>query len=138
MTISEKLPSRIEIIPEFILRVIDKIRPPDLTAEEIFNIKLCLEEALINAMRHGNKLRPEAFVEVNIEATADYLKIQIKDEGKGFDPGNLPDPTKNENLEKPGGRGVFLIKNLMDKVEYFDCGRGIRMVKFFRGKGGKK
>jgi serine/threonine-protein kinase RsbW len=138
MTISQKLPSRIEVIPEFILSVIDKIKSPELREEEIFNIRLSLEEALVNAMKHGNKLNPDLSVAVDIEATANYLKIEIRDQGAGFDFKNLPDPTKNENLEKPGGRGAFLIKKLMDEAEYFDCGRGIRMVKFFSTKGGKK
>jgi len=136
MIISEKLPSRLEVIPEFIRESIEKIK--HLTIEEdIFNIRLSLEEALVNAIKHGNRLNPNLSVEVNIETDDDRLTITVKDEGEGFDFNNVTDPTKGRNLKKFSGRGIFLIRNLMDKVDFFDCGRGIKMVKFFKT-GGKK
>ncbi len=132
MTISQKLPSRLELIPEFIAHLIEKIKYLSLEEEQIFNLKLSLEEALVNAVKHGNKLNPNLSVEVSLQARDSSLIIKVKDEGEGFDFKNIPDPTQDNNLEKLRGRGVFLIKNLMDEVEFFDCGRGIKMIKFFK------
>jgi serine/threonine-protein kinase RsbW len=138
MLISEKLPSRLNIIPEFILKVIDKIKPLCLQEEEIFNIKLSLHEALVNAIKHGNKQNPDLAVEVNISVQDNRLVMELRDKGEGFNFENIPDPTKNENLRHPTGRGIFLIRNLMDQVDFFDHGRGIKMIKLLnRAKGGR-
>jgi len=136
MIISEKIPSCLQLIPEFIAALIEKIRP--FSIEKDFNIKLCLEEALINAIRHGNKLDPDLFVNVTIKIDNSCLIIKVVDQGQGFDFGSISDPTEPGHLKKPSGRGIFLIKNLMDEVDFFDCGRGIKMVKFFKSKGGGK
>jgi serine/threonine-protein kinase RsbW len=132
MTLSEKLPSRLELIFEFVNKLIAKIKSLPIEENTIFNIKLSLEEALVNAVKHGNKLNPDLSVEVTLETTDNSLIIKVKDEGKGFDFHNIPDPTQGSNLEKLHGRGIFLIKNLMDEVEFFDCGREIKMIKFFK------
>jgi len=135
MRISEKIPSKLEIVPEFVSALIGKIKTLSIGEDEVFDIKLSLEEALINAIKHGNKMNPSFYVEVYLEIKDHRLTIKVKDQGEGFDFKNLPDPTTDENLEKPSGRGIFLIKSLMDEFEFFDCGRGIKMVKFVK-KGG--
>jgi len=132
MIISEKLPSRLEIIPEFIQTFMEKIKHLLLEEGDIFNIKLSLEEALVNAIKHGNKLHPNLSVEVNIEIQDDRLMIEVVDQGEGFDFKSIPDPTNEENLKKLSGRGIFLIRKLMDKVDFFDCGRRIKMIKFLK------
>jgi len=129
MTFSEKIPSRLEVIPQFISSVMDKLRHL-LTEKEIFDVKLCLEEALVNAVKHGNKLKPGLFVEVVIEVDNGRLTLKVIDQGEGYDYKNIPDPTKPDNLHKLCGRGTFLIKKLTDEVEFFDGGRGIKMIKF--------
>ena len=135
MIIAQKLPSRLESIPQFLEVLIEKIKGSAvLSEEELFNVKLCLEEAIVNAVRHGNKLNPELSVEVIIEAGPDALTLKVINQGEGFDYSKVPDPTKGENFLKTSGRGVFLIKQLMDKVDYFDCGRGIKMIKFLKSK----
>ncbi|MDP8229890.1 MAG: ATP-binding protein [Candidatus Gorgyraea atricola] len=137
MGISEKLPSRLELIPEFVKALMKKIEPFLAQKEDSFNMKLCIEEALANAVRHGNKLNPDLFVEVNIDVDADRVIIKVKDQGQGFDFKNVPNPTEDANIQKPCGRGVFLIKNFMDEVDFFDDGRGIKMVKILnKDKGG--
>jgi len=135
MKIHEKLPSRLELIPSFVNKLLEKLKPL-LLEKDVFNIKLSLEEALVNAVKHGNKLRADLFVEVIAEAEDGVLRIKVKDQGEGFDFNNLPNPTQNDNLQKTSGRGIFLIRNLMDKVEFFDCGKGVEMIKFLR-RGGK-
>ena len=129
MVINERLPSQLEKIPGFLSQVIKKIETLGLKEEEVFEIRLCLEEALTNAMKHGNKLDPDLSVEVDIEAHDNRLTIKVVDQGQGFDFENLPDPTDKDNLLKTAGRGIFLIKNLMNKVEFSDRGRVIKMIK---------
>ncbi|MFC1621323.1 ATP-binding protein [Candidatus Omnitrophota bacterium] len=131
MSISEKLPSRLELIPEFVKVLMKKIEPSLTKKEDMFNMKLCLEESLTNAVRHGNKSNPDLFVEVNIDIKVDRVIIKVENQGKGFDFKKVPDPTEDANIQRSSGRGVFLIKNLMDEVDFFDNGRGIKMVKIF-------
>ncbi len=99
--------------------------------EKIFEVKLALEEALTNAMRHGNALDSSLEVDVRIEAGPAKVILDIHDEGKGFDFQNLPDPTTKSNVDKPSGRGVFLMRRLMDKIEFYDSGSGVKLIKFF-------
>ena len=129
MIIQEKIPSRLDAIPEFTLSLLGKLKHLSLKEQEIFNIQLSLEEALVNAVKHGNKLNPNLSAQVSVEAKDGSLIITVIDEGEGFDFKDIPDPTNIDNLQKPSGRGIFLIKKLMDKVEFFDCGRGIKMIK---------
>jgi len=131
MIISEKIPSRLEVIPGLLSALMERIKHL-LTEEDAFHVRLSLEEALVNAIRHGNKLNPDLSVELTIEAKDNYLTIKVKDQGEGFDFSKIPDPTKSTNLHKPSGRGIFLIKNLMDDVDIFDSGRGIKMTKFLK------
>lgn len=125
-----------DIAAQFVPAVLDKLEKSGLSKEELFDVKLCLDEALVNAIKHGNKFSSEHHVEVEAEISADRLIIQVSDRGQGFDFAKIPDPTEKSNLEKDHGRGVFLIKTLMDKVEHFDGGRTIKMTKFLKN-GGK-
>ena len=97
--------------------------------ECLFSVRLSLEEALINAVRHGNLFDESKKVAVDYDINAERIEIRVTDEGKGFDCDKVPDPTADENLEKPSGRGVMLIRTFMDEVEYSDGGRCVRMVK---------
>ena len=95
-----------------------------------FAIRLAMEEALNNAIRHGNRCDPKKHVEVEYEATSEKVVICVADEGPGFVPAEVPDPTADENLEKPSGRGIMLIHAYMDEVEYGGKGNRLRMVKY--------
>jgi serine/threonine-protein kinase RsbW len=136
MTISDKIPSRLDIIPDFIFGLTEKLKSLALAEKDAFNIKLSLEEALVNAIKHGNRLNPDLCVEVMLEATDERIEITVRDQGQGFNVVSIADPTAPENLKKSSGRGVFLMKHLMDKVEYFDGGRGVKMIKFFKKEAG--
>ena len=94
-----------------------------------FAIKLALEEGLSNAIKHGNRHDPTKNVEVHLDIDAERTVIRIIDEGKGFDPGGVPDPTTDENLEKPSGRGIMLMRAYMDEVRYNNSGNEVHMVK---------
>lgn len=94
-----------------------------------FAIKLALEEGLNNAIRHGNRGDAGKTVEVVSEIDDRRFEIMIADQGPGFDPLGVPDPTADENLEKPSGRGIMLMRAYMDEVRYSPTGNRVYMVK---------
>ena len=91
------------------------------------NMMLAVVEAVTNAIQHGNRYAPEKEVTLETYREEQCVSFIITDQGSGFDPSGVPDPTLPENIEKPCGRGVFLIKNLADDVEYHDQGRRIEI-----------
>lgn len=86
------------------------------------NILVSLTEAVNNAIYHGNKANPNKNIDISFKSHPDRVSFSVKDEGTGFNYDNLPDPTNPENIEKPNGRGVFLMRNLADKVYFEDNG----------------
>lgn len=132
-SLSESIPSGLKEVNSFVGRVARDLETAGLSQSDVFDIKLALEEAVTNAMRHGNMLDHSKRVAVVIEVSARDVSVDVRDEGAGFDPSALPDPTHADNVGKPSGRGVFLMKRLMDKVEYYDGGSGVRMVKSRKG-----
>ena len=99
------------------------------TEHEIFAIKLALEEALVNAIKHGNQMDADKRVFVVFSVTPERFDIRITDEGAGFNPEDVPDPTAIENLERPCGRGLLLMRGFMTEVEYHGRGNVVRMAK---------
>lgn len=87
---------------------------------------LAMEEALVNAIIHGNKLNAEKKIQVACDLTAESIRIEIADEGCGFDPLAVPDPRNPDRLDAPSGRGVMLMKEFMTRVEF--CEQGSRIV----------
>jgi len=86
------------------------------------NILVSLTEAVNNAIYHGNKANPSKGIDISFKSHPDRVSFSVKDEGAGFNYDDLPDPTNPENIEKPNGRGVFLMRNLADKVYFEDNG----------------
>jgi serine/threonine-protein kinase RsbW len=111
------------------LGIVRAIEPYNVAEDKIFDIRLCVEEAVRNAMVHGNGSRRRLKVEVRWRVEDGCLLIEVEDEGNGFDHLRLADPTSGENVERNCGRGVYLIKKLMDKVEFNAKGNVIRMTK---------
>jgi serine/threonine-protein kinase RsbW len=103
---------------------------------DVFSIKLALEEALVNAIKHGNQLDRSKKVRIVYRLLADRFEIHITDEGTGFDPTDVPDPTAVENLERPCGRGLMLMRHYMSEVKFSPRGNSVVMSKVFRN--GKK
>ena len=91
------------------------------------NIMIAVTEAVNNAIKHGNGGDSTKNVSLTLSFEEGLIKFKVEDEGKGFDHSNLPDPTSPENLEKPGGRGIFLMKHLSDEVEFDDNGRVVQL-----------
>ena len=93
-----------------------------------FAVRLALEEALSNAIRHGHKnLPPEVPVRLEYRASPDRMELVVEDKGPGFSPDAVPDPTLDENLELPAGRGLLLMRAYMASVEYNDRGNRVSM-----------
>lgn len=91
------------------------------------NIMIAVTEAVNNAIKHGNQNNPKLNVALSLLLEKDLIKFRVEDEGMGFDYHHLPDPTAPENLEKPGGRGIFLMKHLSDEVEFQENGRVVEL-----------
>ena len=106
------------------------LAPLSLGEGVFFDIRLCLEEALINAMKYGNGLKKEVPVELDVESDGKEVRITVKDQGPGFDPEKLADCTDEKNLYRNRGRGVYLIYQLMDEAKYNEKGNTLVMVKY--------
>lgn len=110
-------------------RIIDAVQAQNYSDNDLFAIKLALEEAMINAIKHGNRLDPTKSVKVTAKVTHDQVEITVEDEGDGFDRADVPDPTDPANLEKSSGRGILLIEAYMTSAEWSNRGRTLRMSK---------
>jgi serine/threonine-protein kinase RsbW len=93
-----------------------------------FKLRVALCEALANAIVYGNRLDPTKQVQVRVVVTPEELSVQVCDEGDGFDPSEVPDPTAPDRVEMAVGRGLFLIRQLVDEVRFNDRGNSICMI----------
>jgi len=123
------IPSDIKHLREVSSRILEGLAHYRLSEEALFEIRLCIEEAVRNAIVHGNRSDKNLPVNISYSTQDRQLVMEVEDSGAGFNPQSVPDPTADDNILKGGGRGVYLIKHLMDKVEYNDTGNKIRMVK---------
>ena len=128
-----QVPSDLSEVQKASAKVLSFFKPLGLSDACRFDVRLCLEEALINAMKYGNGLKRE--VPVDLEAGFDEKKIwlRLEDHGKGFDVSRVSDCTRAEGLLKGSGRGVYLIHKMMDEVKYNSKGNSILMVKSIQG-----
>ena len=126
-TIRIEIPSLTENI-RMIESFIDNAKEKFKLEDDIYgNIMIAVTESVNNAIKHGNKGDKGKSVALVLSLEDSCIKFQIKDEGNGFDYKNLPDPTAPENLEKIGGRGIFLMKHLADEVKFEDNGSRIEL-----------
>jgi serine/threonine-protein kinase RsbW len=122
-----QIPSLTENI-RMIESFIDNAREKFHLDDDIYgNIMIAVTEAVNNAIKHGNKGDSSKNVFLTLSLNDKLIKFKIEDEGNGFDYENLPDPTAPENIEKPGGRGVFLMKHLSDEVDFKEGGRVVEL-----------
>jgi serine/threonine-protein kinase RsbW len=118
------LSENIRMIESFIDNAREKFHLDD----DIYgNIMIAVTEAVNNAIKHGNKGDSSKNVLLTLALNDKLIKFKIEDEGNGFDYENLPDPTAPENIEKPGGRGIFLMKHLSDEVDFKEGGRVVEL-----------
>tara|TARA_B100001758_G_C18261022_1_gene531028 strand:- start:261 stop:704 length:444 start_codon:yes stop_codon:yes gene_type:complete len=120
-------PSKAENLNQVEELINDLCKKFEVNEDYYGNILIALTEAVNNAIHHGNKSNPNKEVNIKFNTDGQLLKFTIKDDGPGFDFENLPDPTDPKNIEKPHGRGVFLMRNLADDIEFNDDGSTVVM-----------
>ncbi len=123
------LDSRFEEVARVEKMVLRAAKAHDYDETARFAVKLALEEALTNAIKHGNRFAPGKQVTVDFYVGPDEIRVTICDEGRGFSPDRVPDPTLDENLEKPHGRGIMLMRAYMSEVRFSDDGKCVTMIK---------
>lgn len=114
-------------------RILDEVLSQLATHEweqrDIFGVHLAMEEALVNAIKHGNRCDMSKNIHVLCELSRERFLVKIRDEGPGFDPDQVPDCTDQDRLEMPCGRGVLLMRSFMSSVEFTDKGNCVVMTK---------
>lgn len=127
------IPSKSSEVRRVSETILAEIRRENYSGDDIFGIHLAMEEALINAIRHGNGEDSSKEVCIEYLVTKNKIEITITDEGQGFDLKQVPDPRCGENIYKTDGRGVFLMRSYTDLAEYNDIGNCVRLVKYRTG-----
>ena len=124
-----ELPSAISlmhIVLEYLMKRVEKL---GVIKSEQSNLFVALDEAFVNAVKHGNKFDSKKLVRIIADASASEARFTIEDEGEGFDVNSIPDPLDPSNLFKTSGRGVLFIYNIMDEVKYNERGNRLTMIK---------
>jgi len=128
------LPSRIEAVNEAAAAFARVLGRAGIDEDAAFGIDMAFREAVTNAVLHGNKQDESKLVRVTVKSAPDWLEISVRDQGTGFDPVAIPDPTVAENIMKTAGRGIFFMRNFMDEVDWSiepEGGTLVRMTKRF-------
>ncbi len=118
--------SLMHIVLDYLMKRVEKL---GVIKPEKSNLFIALDEAFVNAVKHGNKFDSQKLVRITAEISKKEARFTIEDEGEGFDVADIPDPLDPENLFKTSGRGVLFIYNIMDEVKYNDRGNRLTMVK---------
>lgn len=112
-----------------IRQLLDQLESGGWSETDVFGIHMAMEEAVMNAIKHGNRGDSRKWVEIKMALSELEFRAKITDQGEGFNPEEVPDPTADENLEKFSGRGLMLMRNFVDEVVYNECGNSVRLLK---------
>jgi serine/threonine-protein kinase RsbW len=112
-----------------VAQLLEELERQKWSESDVFAVHLAVEEALVNAIKHGNRRDPAKTVEVVCRMKPDRIHIEITDQGEGFDPDAVPDPTADENLEIPSGRGLMLMRCYMTSLGFNEKGNQVTMEK---------
>jgi serine/threonine-protein kinase RsbW len=126
------LPSRIETVAAAAAAVAEFVGRSGVSDDAAFGIDMAVREAVTNAVLHGNRQDENKTVELVLKSSPDAVEISVHDQGPGFNPENVPDPTATENLLKTSGRGIFFMRTFMDEVDWLirpEGGTTVRMLK---------
>jgi len=123
------IPSKAGAGQRVMKEVLEQLQRCHWINHDIFGVHLAMQEALVNAIKHGNRLDTRKQVHVICRMSPELVRIEIADEGSGFDPSKVPDPTDPEHLEHPSGRGIVLMRNFMSRIEYNDVGNCVTLEK---------
>jgi serine/threonine-protein kinase RsbW len=124
-----ELPSDISLMNGVLHFLIERVAQLGVIKPDRSNLFIALDEAFVNAVKHGNKNDPTKLVRVTADLSSKEARFTVEDEGEGFNPHDIPDPLDPANLFKTSGRGVLLIYNIMDEVQYNERGNRLTMVK---------
>ena len=127
-----RFPSRIEAVSEAAAAVSEFLNRLGIDEGIAFGVDMAVREAVTNAVLHGNKLNEAKVVDLKLSNSPEAFEIIVHDQGQGFNPNDIPDPTKEENILKTSGRGIFFMRNFMDAVEWSADPKGgttVRMMK---------
>lgn len=124
-----ELPSDVTLMNGVLQYLIERVAKLGIIKPERSNLFIALDEAFVNAVKHGNKNDPHKLVRITAELCPKEARFTVEDEGQGFNVQEIPDPRDPENLFKSSGRGVLLIYNIMDEVQYNERGNRLTMVK---------
>ena len=127
-----EIPSDIKYIKRVSHEILEHLKCLKIDKSIQFDVRLATEEAVRNAIEHGHKYDRTLPIIVTYTVDKNRVEIEVEDKGKGFDVINVPDPRVGNNIMKGGGRGVFLVHKVMDKVTYNKKGNKVRMIKFFK------
>lgn len=125
----QAIPSDADAGRRLLDEVLEKLESLNWNSRDVFGVHLAVDEALINAIVHGNDSDTDKQVRFACKVSPEKIRVEITDEGPGFDPGSLPDPTSAGRLECPNGRGVMLMQSFMSHVEFRDHGCHVVLVK---------
>jgi serine/threonine-protein kinase RsbW len=126
------LPSRIETVATAAVAVAEFIGRCGLSDDAAFGIDMAIREAVTNAVLHGNHQDENKTVDIVLKSSPDAVEISVHDQGPGFNPDDVPDPTAKENILKASGRGIFFMRTFMDQVDWLirpEGGTTVRMLK---------
>ncbi len=124
-----EIPSLISLMNGILDYLIRRVEKSGVVKSENSNLFIALDEAFVNAVKHGNKFDVTKLVRITAEVSTKEARFTIEDEGEGFNVAEIPDPTNVENLFKSSGRGVLIIHNVMDEVRYNERGNRLEMIK---------
>ncbi|MFN2493121.1 MAG: ATP-binding protein [Pyrinomonadaceae bacterium] len=110
--------SRVEAIDEATAAVSEFLSRAGVGEDVAFGIDMAVREAVTNAVIHGNKLDESKFVELSLKSLPGAIEVSVHDQGSGFNPNDIPDPTREDNILKTSGRGIFFMRNFMDEVDW--------------------
>jgi serine/threonine-protein kinase RsbW len=126
------LPSRIETVAEAAAAVAEFVTRSGVSEDAAFGIDMAVREAVTNAVVHGNGQDEDKIVGIILKSSPEAVEISVHDQGPGFNPNEVPDPTAEENILKTSGRGIFFMRSFMDEVDWFlppEGGTTVRMLK---------
>ena len=126
------LPSRIDTVATAAAAVAEFLSRSGITEDAAFGIDMAVREAVTNAVLHGNHEDENKTVDVTLKSSPDAVEISVHDQGAGFNPENVPDPTADENILKASWRGIFFMRSFMDEVNWLirpEGGTTVRMLK---------
>lgn len=126
-----RMQSSVSGVHRFVMQFSEDCEQVGVKPEEQQRVSVAMTEIVLNAVKHGNHEDRAKNVEIQYSVTKDEFRAEVTDEGEGFDPEQVPDPTAEENLTKPGGRGIAMTKHFMDEIEYKEGGRKVALKKKF-------